>query len=249
MDIWLPPGYDELNDTRYPVLYMHDGQNLFDTATAYGGVTWAVDEALVSLAQAGQVRAAIIVGVWHSGQRWREYMPQKLLDLPEGQALRQRFIQEQGGTPAGDGYQRFLVEELKPLIDHDFHTLPGQNDTFIMGSSMGGLASLYALEQSPEIFGGAGCLSTHWPAGGELLVDFMAESLPPPGAHRLYFDFGTETLDALYEPFQQRMDEALRRRGWVEGQYWVTHKFPGAVHNEAAWRARVHLPLEFLLGK
>jgi enterochelin esterase-like enzyme len=112
---------------------------------------------------------------------------------------------------------------------------------------MGGLISLYAIEQYPDVFGGAGCVSTHWPAGGPDLVDALGAALPPAGRHRLYFDFGTAGLDAEYEPLQQRMDNHLRAAGYTEGVDWRTIKFPGADHNEPAWRSRVHVPLRFLL--
>ena len=120
--------------------------------------------------------------------------------------------------------------------------------TLVMGSSMGGLISLYAISEYPQVFGGAGCVSTHWPIGGYELVDEMAQILPDPATHRLYFDFGTETLDSTYEPFQHRMDDRLREAGYVEGVNWVTYKFEGAEHSERSWRERVHIPLEFLLG-
>ncbi|MBK8836717.1 MAG: hypothetical protein IPO29_18440 [Anaerolineae bacterium] len=153
------------------------------------------------------------------------------------------------GSPASDGYLRFLVEELKPLIDARYRSLPDQPNTCIMGSSMGGLVSLYAIAQYPEVFGGAGCLSTHWIAGENMLVDYLGERLPPPANHRLYFDFGTITLDEAYEPFQVRMDGWLSKAGYALGQNWTTLKFEGAAHTEAAWRARVDLPLRFLLSQ
>jgi len=140
------------------------------------------------------------------------------------------------------------VEELKPFIDANFRTLPGQGHTFIMGSSMGGLLALYALEQYPELFAGAGCMSTHWPVGGDLLVDYLGEHLPDPTTHKLYFDYGTKTMDAEYEPYQQRMDTFLQAAGYQAEKNWITRKFGGAEHSEVAWRARVHIPLLFLLG-
>jgi enterochelin esterase-like enzyme len=153
-----------------------------------------------------------------------------------------------GGVPVSDLYLRYLVEELKPRIDAAYPTLPERASTFVMGSSMGGLISLYAVEQYPEVFGGAACVSTHWPAGGNSLVDAMGAALPPAGRHRLYFDYGTETLDAAYEPFQLRMDEHLRAAGYRQGVDWETRAFPGAEHSERSWRERVHIPLRFLLA-
>jgi predicted alpha/beta superfamily hydrolase len=147
-----------------------------------------------------------------------------------------------------DAYLRFLVDELKPFVDATYRTLPGRDDTFVMGSSMGGLISLYALCEYPQVYGGAGCLSTHWPAGDGIVIDYLAETLPPPGHHKIYFDYGTETLDAQYEPYQRRADQVMRAAGYTEGVEWMTRRFDGAAHDEAAWQARVHVPLEFLLG-
>ncbi len=233
---------------RYPVLYMHDGQNVFDPALAYGGVDWGVDEAMLRLIREDRVTGAIIVGVWNSSQRWQDYMPQKSLELTEGEPLLPKFTANSGGTPVSDRYLAFLVDELKPMIDTTYRTLPEKQNTFVMGSSMGGLISLYAVEQYPHVFGGAGCVSTHWPAGENMLVDYMGGHLPKPGVHKLYFDYGTATLDELYEPFQQRMDAHLRAAGYTQGKDWITRKFEGAEHNEAAWRVRVEIPLRFLLG-
>lgn len=246
VDVWLPPGYAD--GGRFPVLYMHDGQNLFDPATSTGGEPWAVDRALARLCAAGRARPALIVGIWHGPERRREYAPQAPVEaLPDGPA-RDAFLAFAGGTACSDGYLDFLTGELKPFIDTRYRTLPGRDDTFVMGSSMGGLISLYAVSRHPDHFGGAGCVSTHWPAGGDFLVDQMAARLPDPATHRLYFDYGTLTLDAAYEPFQRRFDAHLAAAGYVRGRNWVTLKFDGAAHHEPAWRARVDGPLEFLLG-
>lgn len=118
-----------------------------------------------------------------------------------------------------------------------------------MGSSMGGLASCYALTQYPEIFGGGGCISTHFPLGDGFLVDYYGAELPKAGTHKIYFDFGTETLDAGYEPFQRKMDQQLEQKlGYQFGEDYLTLKFEGHEHSETAWKKRVELPLRFLLG-
>lgn len=248
VDIWLPPGYGAAPEGRYPVIYMHDGQNLFEPALAYTGLDWGMDEALARLMAGGVIRGAIVVGVWNSAQRTREYMPARPLLAAGARTRAAQFSKEQGGMPLADGYLRFLVEELKPFVDAHYRTLADQANTFVMGSSMGGLLSLYAISSYPAHFGGAACLSTHWPIGGMFLVDAMAAALPSPASHRLYFDYGTATLDALYEPFQQTMDAHLEASGYRWGQNWITRKFEGAEHTEAAWRARVEIPLRFLLA-
>jgi alpha-amylase len=248
VDVWLPPGYDANPSARYPVIYMHDGQNLFDPAISYGGSSWEVDRALCHLIQAGKTKGAIVVGIWNTGLgRMYDYMPQKAIVGSE--------VRLYAGGPVisaspvrSDAYLKYLVEELKPAVDRAYRTQPERAHTIVMGSSMGGLISAYAMSEYPNVFGGAGCVSTHWPAADGGVIDYVAKHLTPPGTNRWYFDFGTATLDALYEPYQQRMDEVMRRAGYTEGRDWLTKKFPGAEHSEKSWRTRVEIPLLFLLG-
>jgi predicted alpha/beta superfamily hydrolase len=247
VDVWLPPGYGQDPKKRYPVLYMHDGQNLFDPATSYGNVDWAVDEAMTRLIKQGEVREAIVVGVWNSPKRFQEYMPQRAVRGMDRIAV--PGLDVRAGDVLSDRYLEFLVKELKPFIDATYATLTDRANTTLMGSSMGGLISQYAMSKYPEVFGGAGCVSTHWPAGDGIALDDFAAHLPDPATHRYWFDFGTATLDASYEPYQQRADEILRKAGYVEGQNWITKKFDGAEHSEKAWRLRVDQPLRFLIGK
>jgi predicted alpha/beta superfamily hydrolase len=247
VDVWCPPGYAE-GSGRHPVVYMADGQNLFLPGYAFGGEAWSVDQALVRLVDEGRVGGALVVGVWNGGEaRAREYMPQKPMALPGVRAAAAAYAETLAGEAVADAYLAFVVHDLKPFIDATYRTLPDQAHTLAMGSSMGGLISLYALTEYPQVFGGAGCLSTHWPAGGEGLVDYFGEAVPRPGNHRLYFDFGTGSLDHTYEPFQARMDGHLRRAGYKAGRDWLTRQFPGADHTESAWRERVEIPLAFLL--
>ena len=263
VDVWLPPGYEAGLQARYPVIYMHDGQNLFDPALSYAGVDWGMDEAITRLAQTGHCRPAIVVGVWNHGmQRWHEYMPERPFTAPPPgsrpawftdqhaaiiEERRQWFTENRGGLPYSDRYLRFLVSELKPFIDGTYRTLPGRDDTLVMGSSMGGLISLYAMLEYPDIFGRAGCLSTHWPAGPELLLPYVQMCVPPPASHRIYFDYGTETLDASYEPYQMQVNQLFFQAGYRAGQELLSLNFPGDEHSERAWRNRVHEALMFLL--
>ncbi|MFN3266699.1 MAG: alpha/beta hydrolase [Deinococcales bacterium] len=239
VDVWLPPTYEQNPEVRYRVLYMHDGQNLFDPELAYGGQTWGIAETLMRLSD---LAPTMVVGIWNSPERWRDYYPQCGFEaLPDQQQALERL----GGVPYSSQYADAIVGRLKPFIDTQYRTLAKREDTLMMGSSMGGLISLYTLVKHPDIFAGAGCLSTHWSAGNEYMVDALAAALPKPNSHRLYFDYGTETLDAEYEPFQKRMNQHLERLGWTS---FVSHKFIGAAHNEAAWRERLEIPLRYLLG-
>ncbi|PKO18994.1 MAG: esterase [Chloroflexi bacterium HGW-Chloroflexi-10] len=249
VDIWFPESYTSNPQRRYPVVYMHDGQNLFDPQLAYGGVDWGVVPAMQKLAAAGEAREAIIVGVWNSDRRFHEYQPWRpFIETPRGQAVYAKHQKEMGEI-FSDDYLKFLVEELKPTIDLQYRTLPGPGDTVVMGSSMGGLISLYAICEYPQVFGGAGCVSTHWPVVRQLMINYMKLHLPDPQTHKIYFDFGTEGLDAQYETYQLKADKVMIKKKYKADIHWMTRKFEGATHHESAWRERVHIPLVFLLGK
>lgn len=248
VDVWLPPSYGQDAARRYPVLYMHDGQNLFEPALSYIGVDWGLDEAVTQLAAEGRLREAIVVGIWNTPKRFAEYMPAKAItesglprDWPD-------MAWMSGHKIDSDDYLRFLVEELKPHVDANYRTRPGREDTAIMGSSMGALISLYAVTEYPEVFGAAGCVSMHWPLGDGIVAEYLARHLPARGRNRFYFDHGTATLDAGYAPYQRRVDAMLRASGWREGRDFLTYADIGAAHDERAWRARLAVPLEFLLG-
>ena len=247
VDVWLPPSYETAPNRRFPVLYMHDGQNLFRPEESFLGIDWGVVPALEKLIANQQAPETILVGIWNTPQRYQEYLPQKPFDTAVGTRAKAKLDPRFAGKILSDAYLRFLVTELKPFIDTQYRTLPDPPHTSLMGSSMGGLISLYGLCEYPAVFGGAGCLSTHWPAVDEVILPYLQAALPAPGQHRLYFDYGTETLDALYEPHQVQVDEVLRAKGYTAVD-WQTRRFEGAEHNEAAWRERVHLPLAFLLG-
>jgi len=247
VDVWLPPGYDAGPGGRYPVIYVTDGQNLFLPSTSYAGTAWEVDKALEGMIAAGRTKGAIVVGIWNTGLgRMAEYMPRKA--SPTGDIKDVSGTFNQPSRPINsDQFLKFIVGELKPHIDRTYRTRPEAAHTFIMGSSMGGLISAYALAEYPGVFGGAACLSTHWPAADGAMIDYLRGHLPDPATHRLYFDHGTETLDSLYAPFQARADEVMRAGGYKEGVSWVSRVFPGADHSEKSWRARVEIPLSFLL--
>ncbi|MCX7003219.1 MAG: alpha/beta hydrolase-fold protein, partial [bacterium] len=216
VSVYLPACYRDNPTQRCAVLYMHDGQNLFDPATSFIGVDWAVHTALEQLLAAQRVRPTIIVGIWNTPQRLPEYMPAKPCALITNPVVQAEFVRKYG-KPLSDAYLRFIVTELKPFIDARYRTQPDRANTFIMGSSMGGLISAYALCEYPQVFGGAACLSTHWPAGDGVMIDYLRSALPDPANHKIYFDHGTETLDASYAQFQQRVDAVVRAAGYADG--------------------------------
>lgn len=242
VEIWLPPGYEDDVDRRYPVIYVADGQNLFDPRLANTGIDWGVDEAMVRNVEAGVHGPAIVVGVWNSSLRIQEYSPWH-------------------GAPA---YASFLLEELMPRVDAAFRTLTDRDSTFHMGSSMGGLLSWYLVKEHPERFSACGCLSTHFPHSERgvtaflgdrgkgdptpyVLADIRAGARVPEGT-RYFFDYGTEGLDADYAPVHRQVRAWLLDQGRVEGEDFVIRAYPGAGHDEAAWRARVGDQLAWLLA-
>jgi enterochelin esterase-like enzyme len=259
--VWLPPSYSP-RGPKHAVLYMHDGQNLFDKATAGYGMEWEIDEHLSKLIAEKKVRPTIVVGIWNTPKRLQEYVPTKAFtSLPPQYRDKVRALY--GGDPLSDGYLKFIVQELRPMIDRRFNVKTNRANTAIMGSSMGSLISLYAIDEYPQIFGAAGMMSTHWPLfmtpeGKSVPQDeyetvssaferYLAPALPDPKTHRLYFDHGTETLDAIYKQYQDRVDTVVARRGYEPGVNWLTRSFPGQKHNEISWASRVDIPLEFLL--
>ncbi|MEM7336601.1 MAG: alpha/beta hydrolase-fold protein [Chloroflexota bacterium] len=246
VEVWLPSGYSE--GKYYPVLYMHDGQNLFFENDAYAGITWQIDPVLSNLIQTKKVPSTIVVGIWNDGdRRYADYLPQRpFTELSDREKA--NITPYLNGNPVqSDSYLKFLVSELKPFIDQTYPTLSERAHTKIMGSSMGGLISAYAVCEYPDVFSGAGCVSTNWISLPAVMARYMEEKLPKPQHHRFYFDYGTLGLDAFYEPHQMQVDKVMESIGYTQSEDWVTRKFEGADHNEAAWQERVHIPLEFLL--
>lgn len=260
VDVWLPAGYGP--HKRYPVLYMHDGQMLFDPRTTWNRQAWQVDRALARLAAAGRIPETLVVGVWNHGpQRYAEYYPAGFLAQAPA-AVQQAYLAEAAhGRLQSDAYLRFLVQELKPAIDARYATVPGPGGSFVMGSSMGGLISLYALCEYPQVFGGAAGLSTHWVGvptawGPDRLrnatlplaaLQYLSRRLPAAGRHRIWVDRGDDALDSLYAPGLSMFAELLRDAGYGAHDGLV-RTYPGTGHKETDWAARLEEPLAFLLA-
>lgn len=225
LSVWLPPDYSESDRQRFPVLYMHDGQNLFDPAQSFCGHDWKVDETMVRLSEEGVIQPAIVVGISNSPDRMEE------LNLL---------------TRKGRAYRSFLVEQVKPFIDTTYRTMPAREWTGIMGSSMGGLVSFQLAWQHPDVFSFAGCLSpAFWKTGAKTVAQVRASPCPDPPI-RIYLDAGE------YEPpivaGLQQMLELLQDKGFRKGVDLLEHFEAGANHSEAAWSARLFRPLTFFLG-
>ena len=247
VDIWLPRQYHTGAQQRFPVIYMHDGQNLFEHENADLGIAWDIDRVAQRMMDKKQIKPAIIVAIWSSPKREQEYFPGCVT------------FSNSDETPAacvGGDYLRFIVNELKPYVDKHYRTHTDQQNTFIAGSSLGALVSLYAMTEYPDVFGGAAGVSMQWPmlsnsddtASVDAWVNYLGQKLPAKGQHRFYFDVATPTrdIDALY---QTRMETILQEQGYIQGRDWKSRKVPGAVYNQNPWNLRADSMLEFLFGQ
>ena len=251
--VWLPEGYQ--TGDSCDVLYMHDGQMLFDSTTTWNHREWRVDEVLDTLMKAGRIRPCIVVGICNTSDRLTEYYPDKTVQyVPEEDRKKAKTEKL-----AGDAYLKFIVEELKPFIEERYKPLTGREHTFMMGSSMGGLISLYALCEYPHVFGGVACLSSHLSMGhlpdgfdGEAWAtgfrDYVGQHLPEANGSLIYMDHGTEDFDADYGKYQTLLDSLIESKGW-DKQHYVSLVFDGHGHNETCWGKRLDQPLQFLLTK
>ena len=263
IDVWLPKGYN--TNKKYSVLYMHDGEMLFDSSITWNKKSWLMQEPITKLISENKIKEVIVVGIWNGGERRHsEYFPQKpfeLLSLDQKVTIKEAVRKNNASVfnsheVNSNNYLKFIVEELKPYIDKNFSTKTNSDNTFIAGSSMGGLISMYAICEYPNVFGGAICMSTHWPGIFEMennpipaaFLQYLNEKLPSAQNHKIYFDCGDQTLDALYPPLQNKVDELMRKKGYTQ-KSWMTKYFTNQDHSEVAWSGRVQIPLQFMLQK
>ncbi|MBT8094716.1 MAG: DUF5110 domain-containing protein [Gammaproteobacteria bacterium] len=239
--VWLPPGYEDDADTRYKVIYMSDGENLFDPRIASWGVDWGIDEAMMRGVADGAFEPAIVVGTWSTARRGLEYSP---------------------WHDAKD-YARFLIEELVPRINAEYRTRQGPENTSVMGSSMGGLLAYYLVKEHGDVFGACGCVSSHFGLSEEMYSGWMGDEDVDPTPYivrdieagatikggRYFFDYGTETLDSTYHEDHKPVASWMRKLGLKKNRDYKFVRYEGAEHSERAWRARVLDQLEWLLGE
>ncbi len=233
--VYLPPTYVENPRARFPVVYMHDGQNLFDPALAFGGNEWRVDETLDAAAEDGSIREAIVVGPENGGSaRIAEYTP--TADATYG-----------GGK--GDAYLRFLIEELKPVVDAELRSIPDRESTAVVGSSLGGLISAYAGAEEGGTFALVGALSpSTWWDDRVTLGIVSASKDAPARPLRVYVDSGDAGASKDDVANTAELAATYRAIGYTDG---VSLKYvvqPGATHSEVYWAARLPGALAFLLG-
>ena len=223
--VWLPPSYQKNTKKHYPVLYMHDGQNLFDPSTAFTGYDWRVDEVADSLIALKRIEEIIIVGVYNSPDRLPEYSDSDL----------------------GTAYLNFVINVVKPLIDSTYRTKPGKEHTGIIGSSLGGLSSLLFVWRRSDVFGMAGCLSPSFWYDDEKTLKEIREFSGHKKNIKIYLDCGGREKELISG--YKRMVEILKSKGYKKGKdldYTLETK---GTHSEYYWAQRVWRPLVFMYGR
>ena len=261
VDIWLPENYSE--DKKYAVLYMHDGQMLFDAKTTWNKQEWKVDEWATQLMKEGKAKDFIVVAIHNIADlRWHDLYPQNSFEFMEentiNNLLEEAEKQNMNKPLKGNDYLYFLINDLKPYIDNTFSVYSDKPNTFVAGSSMGGLMSMYAISEYPDVFGGAACLSTHWVGAvpkpeennpfPKAIFKYMDEYFPESGDQKVYFDYGNKTLDQHYPQYAPRVDQILKAKGYSNKDSRNLF-FEGTNHSENAWNKRLDIPLTFLLGR
>ena len=223
--VWLPPSYDRSVKKFYPVLYMNDGQNIFDPSTAFTGYDWRVDEVADSLIKLKKIEEIIVVGIYNSPDRLPEYSDSKL----------------------GDAYLSFVVNVVKPLIDSTYRTKPGKEHTGIAGSSLGGLSAMIFAWKRPDVFGMAGCVSSSFWYDDEKTLKEIREYSGHKKSVRIYLDCGGREKEMISG--YKRMVDILKSKGYKKGkdlEYTLDAK---GTHSEYYWAQRVWRPLVFMYGK
>ena len=223
--VWTPPGYGSDPQRRYPVLYMHDAQMLFDATTTWNGQEWAVDESVARLVEAGEIEPLIVVGLANTGTRTADYSP----------------------GPRGEAYMDFLVNTVKPMVDASYRTRPGKASTLVAGSSMGGLISCMLGWQYPGVFGAALCFSPAFRVEGE--PDWSPFFTQSGGEKRDVFFYVDNGGVGLEERLQPGIDYVLgywKEQGYREGEDFVLVVDAEAEHKETAWAER--FPAALKLG-
>lgn len=258
VDVWLPPGFKA--GQPYRVLCMHDGQMLFDARMTWNRQAWNAHLAVHGLMQSAQLLPTIVLGIWNrEGQRFAEYFPEKALAFAPA-AARDGFVKgEAQGRPLADAYLRFIVEDLLPHVESKWGPRAQGSGVMVAGASMGGMISLYALCEYPQVFTGAACLSTHWvsvaPSRSEqdkrnedlsnAFLAYLGRALPRAGRHRIWVDRGDDALDSLYEPGLRQFQGLLTERGYGDTE-GIARVFKGTGHNEADWSRRIGQALAFI---
>ncbi|PWT88024.1 MAG: histidine kinase [Blastocatellia bacterium] len=219
--VWLPPDYDSNKTARYPVVYMHDGQNIIDPATSAFGVDWSIDETADRLIKEKAIPPLIVVGIYNTGDRMKEYVP----------------------GDKGTAYMNFIVKTVKPFIDSNYRTKSDRENTIVGGSSAGGIISFMLVWEHPDVFAKAICMSPAFKTptsmgSGWNYAKVVRTAKEKPGNVFFYIDNGGVGLESQLQPGIDEMISSLKAKGYVEGKDFVFIHDVNAKHFEADWAKR-----------
>jgi predicted alpha/beta superfamily hydrolase len=247
VDYWSPPA-----PTQH-LLIAHDGQNVFDRRTATHRRTWEMAQSAIRISEKLGNTPPTIIAVFHS--RSAKNPMGRILDLtPQDPYQNEVIFPDEMITDLtprqlrGNDYLRQITDLIAPAICQELGVDLGDINKAVIGSSMGGLASLYALGKRPDFFSTSLALSIHWPAGGLALVDALIAELPAPGTHKIWMSYGTKGHDALYGPFQKYADQKMSEAGWRQGYDFFSRRYDRSGHNERSWAKYLDQPMEFWLN-
>lgn len=247
VDYWAP------KEVPTHLIVTHDGQNVFDRKTATRGRTWKLAQTADRLSKELGVTAPAIIAVFHSGSKENTWG--RAHDLAPQEPFQNGLLvaQEKYRTVrledlAGNQYLETIVSEIIPTITQKIGFTPIQPNTALLGSSMGGLATLYGIGRHPEIFATGLAFSPHWIIGEEPLVDALLDALPKPGHHKIWMSRGTKALDGQYQRSQEYADTKMNSLGWRADHDYLSKVYQGAWHNEPSWRKQSEDALRFWLA-
>ena len=251
VDVWVPPNLTKTT----PILVMHDGKNLFYPKFSTYGATWGLLEALrpdhMGFTRIQGEQKPLIIGVWGLGDdsRMMELGPEDIYaQHPEIISNLPDFLMPADKTPRGNKYQELIAKTILPTLAKKFGIDQTADRTAIGGSSMGGLASMYAMGKYPDVYGTVLSFSTHWPFGYEITINKITAMLPPPGRHRVWTDSGTLELDSEYPPFHDKAVSALTAKGYESHKDLMHAVYTNTGHNENWWAGRVEHPINWWLS-
>ena len=249
--VWLPPNFDP--NKKHDLLIMHDGQNLFDGTKTWNGQEWELDEWAATLISENDLSSFIIIGIHNSGKkRWSDYFPEKAYSFIADSSYLDGVKPELNA----DQYLKYIVKEVIPFIERKYLKSSYDYKKIIGGSSMGGLISMYAAFEYPNVFDGAICMSTHWPGAivmdnnplPEAIFKYMTENMPLPKNKKFYFDYGNKGLDENYPQYSKTIDSLFLNNEFHEGNFKNLF-FENHWHSEEYWAKRVQIPLKFILSQ
>lgn len=250
IDVWLPENYT-LNK-KYSVLYMQDGQMLFNPSPVNDNYEWRLDEVLDSLMQKASIEDCIVVGIWSvENYKMSEYFPEKIKQFLPTKYRKKMFSAHQDSMASSSAYLKFLAWELKPYIDKNFSVLVEKENTYIAGSGYGGLISIYTVCEFPEIFSSAASLSSLYNNPNELIqkatLKYLKKHIPEPVDHKFYIDTWDEMPKEHYIKFQIKINEMFKKKKYSDANYFCMD-YQQESPNELSWSNRIGIALKFLIS-